>query len=211
MDTSYSCLCLAASAGTGQQPVLQLVDASILAAAFILAHFLRFEDGLTPSRLVFLRRSLPLVILLRLPVFAIFGLYRAVWRHAGALDILRIVTAVTLGTAAAYVGLGLLHGFYSFSRGVLFIDWMAVILALIISRFGFRGLRSYLTALSRRGVPVAVYGAGEDGALTLATPPLARSRRPVAIVDDRKEGETRCRTARTLRNRRLLSLKKNYN
>lgn len=164
-----------------------LVDAAILVASFVLAHYLRFEDGLTSARRVFLVRSLPLIVLARLPLFALFGLYRAVWRQAGALDILRIVAAVTVGAAAAYLGLGVLHGFPAVSRGVLVIDWMAVILSLVMTRFGFRWLRSHLISLSRRGVPVAVYGAGEDGALTLRC--LRRfSRefglRPVAIIDE---------------------------
>ncbi len=164
-----------------------LVDASILVAAFVLAHCLRFEDGLTPEREAFLTRSLPLVVLLRLPVFALFGLYRPIWRYAGALDILRVIAAVTVGAGVAYGALGLLHGFSAVSRGVLLIDWMAVILGLVMTRFGFRGLRSYLAALSRRGVPVAVYGTGEDGALTLSY--LRRcarelGMRAVAVIDD---------------------------
>jgi len=177
--------------GPRWKPVLAvLVDASILVASFVLAHFLRFEDGLTPARKAFLLRSLPFVVLLRLPLFALFGLYRAVWRQAGALDILRIIAAVTSGGIVAFVGLGLLHGFSAVSRGVLVIDWMAVILALVVTRFGFRGLRSYLTYLSHRGAPVAIYGAGEDCALTLAY--LRRcaqelGMRPVVIVVDRKE------------------------
>jgi len=202
--------------GPRWKPIIAvLVDASVLVATFILAHFLRFEDGLTPARRMFLTRSLPLVVLLRLPMFALFGLYRAVWRHAGALDILRIVAAATAGAAAAYVGLGLLHGFSAVSRGVLVIDWMAVILTLVMTRFGFRGLRSYLTSLSRRGVPVAVYGAGEDSAITLDY--LRRharefGMRPVAVVDDRKEEQ-----GHTLQGLRVLggldglrALKKSY-
>ena len=168
-----------------------LVDAVLLVATFVLAHFLRFEDGVTPEREMFLIRSLPIVVLVRLPLFILFGLYRAVWRHAGALDILRIVAAVSAGTVGAYVGLGLLHGFPAVSRGVMVIDWMAVVLGLVITRFGFRGLRSYLVSLSRLGAPVAVYGAGEDGVLTLRY--LRRYARelgirPVAIIDD-QEGE----------------------
>lgn len=164
-----------------------LVDAVTLAAAFTLAHFLRFEDGLTSARQAFLVRSLPLAVLLPLPVFALFGLYRAVWRQAGALEILRVVVAVTVGILALYGGLIVLHGFSAVSRGVLVIEWMAMVLSLIMTRFGFRGLRSYLVALNRRGMPVAVYGAGEDGVFTLTY--IRRNMEelgmfPVAVIDN---------------------------
>jgi len=176
--------------GTRWKPVFAvLVDASTLVAAFVLAHFLRFEDGLTPAREVFLVRSLPLVVLIPLPIFALFGLYRAVWRHAGALDILRIIGAVTAGTAAVYGGLILIHGFSAVSRGVMVIKWMAVVLSLIMTRFGFRGLRSYLSALARRGIPVAIYGLEEDSEFILNFLRFyARELGmfPVAVIDEEK-------------------------
>ena len=35
------------------------------------------------------------------------------------------------------------------------IDWMAVTLGVLFSRFGFRGIRSYLISVSSAGTPVA--------------------------------------------------------
>lgn len=176
--------------GARWKPVFALlVDASVLAAAFALAHCLRFEDGLTPSREAFLLRSLPVVVLLPLPIFALFGFYRAIWRYAGALEILRIIGAVTLSTAAIYGGLVLLNGLIAVSRGVLVIYWMAVILSLIMTRFGFRGLRSYLSARSRRGAPVAVYGSGQDSDFILRYLSYHEKELgmvPVAVIDDER-------------------------
>ena len=92
-----------------------------------------------------------------------------------------------LAVGGAFVGLGLVHGFGSVSRGVIAIAWMAIVLGVIFSRFGFRGLRSWLTAANRVGSPVVIYGAGEEGASTvriLRAEANGSLLRPVAVVDD---------------------------
>ena len=175
--------------GSAWKPFLAVIaDVMIVTGAFVLSHHLRFETALTHTQEQFLLLSLPVLIGVRIPVFALFGFYRAIWRHAGAFDVARVVAAVTVTSIISYIGLGILHGFSSVSQGVLVIDWMAVTLGILLSRFGFRGLRSYLSAVSSVGRPVAVYGADDAGAETVR---LLRSNahelRPVAIVDTRRE------------------------
>lgn len=174
--------------GPAWKPALAIVaDVLIVGAAFVLAHHLRFESALTASQERFLLMSLPVVVGVSIPVFALFGFYRAIWRHAGAYDVAWVVVAVSLAVAGGFVGLGLMHGFGSVSRGVIVISWMAIVLGVIFSRFGFRGLRSWLTAASRAGSPVVVYGAGDEGASTLRilrTEASGSLLRPVAVVDD---------------------------
>lgn len=168
------------------------VDALIVIAAFVLAHYLRFENGLTPERELFLVVSLPVVVLVRLPIFAYFGFYRAIWRHAGAYEIARVVSGVTAGSIGIYVALGVWHGFGGISNGVLVIEWMTVILGVLLSRFGLRGMRAYLGTVGTSGRHVAVYGADEHGARTIQ---LLRSHghamRPVAVVDENDEWRRR--------------------
>ena len=174
-----------------KRAVAVVVDVSTLVAAFVLAHFLRFEDGLTPAREAFLIRSLPLAVVVRLLLFSLFGLYRSIWRFAGAREILRIVVSVTAGSFAVYACLGALYGFRAVSLGVLVIDWMAVVLGVTMTRFGFRVLGTYLTALSGSGTPVAVYGAGDDGFITLRCIRRYASElgmRPVAFIDESERG-----------------------
>ena len=174
--------------GPAWKPALAIVaDVLIVGGGFVLAHHLRFESALTASQERFLLVSLPVVVGVSIPVFAVFGFYRAVWRHAGSYDVARVVVAVSLAISGAFVGLGLVHGFGSVSRGVIVIAWMAIVLGVIFSRFGFRGLRSWLTAASVLGSPVVVYGAGEEGASTLRIlrdEGKASNLRPVAVVDD---------------------------
>ena len=161
-------------------------DVAIVLAAFVTAHYLRFEGGLTAEREAFLVQSLPFIAIARIPVFAGFGLYRAIWRHAGSFDMARAVVAVTVSSLLAYLMLGALHGFGSVSNGVMVIDWMAVTLGVLFSRFGFRGIRSYLVSVSSAGTPVAIYGAGSEAAETLRLLRMQKFR-PVAIVDNESE------------------------
>ena len=175
--------------GPRWKPALAVpVDALTVSAAFVLAHYLRFESGLTAERAAFLVASVPVAVLVRLPLFALFGFYRAIWRHAGAYDIARVAAGVTAGSLLLVLALGVLHGFDGVSHGVLVIEWMAVTLGVLLSRFGFRGLRSYLSAVGASGTRVAVYGADLEGAETVR---LLRgdghSLRPVAIIDERPE------------------------
>jgi FlaA1/EpsC-like NDP-sugar epimerase len=102
---------------------------------------------------------------------------------------MRIIGAVTLATITVYGGLVLFHGFSAVSRGVMVIFWMAVVLSLIATRFGFRGMRSYLIALNRRGKPVAIYGSGQDGDFVLQYLRCYEKELemcPVVIIDDDK-------------------------
>lgn len=109
-------------------------------------------------------------------------------RHAGAYDVARVVAAVTVVSVLSYVGLGILHGLGSVSRGG---DGHTVdggYAGNSVFRFGFRGLRSYLSAVSNAGRPVAIYGATEEAAdLIRMLRSNRRNPRPVAVVDEREE------------------------
>ena len=60
-------------------------------------------------------------------------------RHAGAYDVARVVAAVTVVSVLSYVGLGILHGLGSVSRGVMVIQWMAVTLGILFFVLGSGG------------------------------------------------------------------------
>lgn len=173
--------------GPSWKPVVGLlVDVLLVGAAFIVAHYLRYETGLSIGQEARMLEVLPLIVAAKVLVFYASGLYRGIWRHAGTPELVRTVGATGLAesvTAGVYV---LLHGVAAVSVSVLVIDWMIVTLAIIGVRFGFRGMRQYLAAHRRDGRRVLLYGAGDAGVLTLRmlrrTPELGR--RPVAFVDD---------------------------
>ena len=163
-----------------------LVDALLVGAAFVVAHYLRYEGGLTALRETRMLEALPLVVGAKVLVFYAMGLYRGIWRHAGTPELVRTGIATIVAGGAAFGIYIALHGLGAVSVSVLVIDWMTVTLAVVGVRFGFRGLRQYFAATRSGGRRVLLYGAGDAGMLTLRE--LRRNdaldRQPVGFIDD---------------------------
>jgi UDP-GlcNAc:undecaprenyl-phosphate GlcNAc-1-phosphate transferase len=163
-----------------------LADVMLVGAAFVVAHYLRYENGLTAAQEAHMQEGLPLVVGAKVLVFYAMGLYRGIWRHAGTPELVRTVGATALASGATFGVCALLHGVAAVSVSVLVIDWMIVTLAVIGVRFGFRGLRQYFAVNRAAEHRVLLYGAGDAGVLTLRelrrNPDLRRQ--PVGFVDD---------------------------
>jgi len=171
-----------------------LTDVMLVAAAFVVAHHLRYETGLSAVQKTRMLGVLPLVVAAKVVVFHGMGLYKGIWRHAGTPELVRTVGTTLLASGATAAVYALLHGGGAVSGAVLVIDWMIVTFAVVGVRFGFRGLRQYFAANRKQGRHVLLYGAGDGGVLTLRelrrNPSLNRT--PVGFVDDdaMKQGQT---------------------
>jgi UDP-GlcNAc:undecaprenyl-phosphate GlcNAc-1-phosphate transferase len=167
--------------GTGM-----LVDVMLVGAAFVVAHHLRYEHGLTAAQETQMLEALPLVVAAKVAAFFLMGLDQGLWRHAGTPELVRTGTATIVAEGATFGVYVALHGGAAVSASVLVIDWMIVTLAVVGVRFGFRGLRQYFAAHRDDGRRVLLYGAGDAGVLTLRE--LRRNanleRRPVGFIDD---------------------------
>lgn len=163
-----------------------LADLGLVAAAFILAHYLRYEQQLPASHEALLEQVLPLVMVVKVTIFYLLGLYRGIWRHAGTPEIIHLVRTTALASLVAVGLLGVLYGFEAFSQSVFIIDWMIVTLAVGGMRFGFRGLRQYLASKRDSEQRALLYGAGDAGLLALREIRQNPDRgiAPVGFVDD---------------------------
>ena len=161
-------------------------DLLLIVAAFILAHYLRYEQGIPPHAEMFLTTALPIVVAVKILVFYGMGLYRSIWRHAGTPELVRIAMATTAAALLAFTVLSALWGYSTIPRAIFFIDWMITTLAVTGVRFGFRGLRQYIASKRKRGRRVLLYGAGDAGLLSLRelrqNPELDLT--PVGFIDD---------------------------
>ncbi len=80
-----------------------LVDFALITASFTIAYIIRVEGtGTIWMRHIF-DLSLPAILVARYVIFFAFGLYRGVWRYAGARDAASIFSAVVLSEVAAFV------------------------------------------------------------------------------------------------------------
>ncbi|HEU0053077.1 MAG TPA: nucleoside-diphosphate sugar epimerase/dehydratase [Longimicrobium sp.] len=123
----------------------------------------------------------------RLGSFALFGLYRGWFRHAGMRDLEDLVKAVTLSSLALLTILFLTQQASSLPRSILAIDWVVAVLV-------FGGMRFVVRSMRERRVwprrPAGVRRAVIVGAGAAAERLLRECSRgegdiwPVAIVDD---------------------------
>lgn len=163
-----------------------IADLMLIVSAFILAHYLRYEDGLTGAHVSQLERVLPAVVAVKIVLFYLFGMYRGIWRHAGTPELFRVALATAISGVAAYVVAGYISGFDTLSISVFLIDWLLMACAAAGVRLGFRALRQFIAAHRQAGKRVLLYGAGDAGALTLRefrhNPELDYL--PVGFIDD---------------------------
>ena len=77
------------------------VDFALITAAFTIAYQVRVVDTGTPWDPYVFNTALPAILVARYLAFVPLGLYRGVWRYAGARDAVAVVAAVILSEAAA--------------------------------------------------------------------------------------------------------------
>jgi FlaA1/EpsC-like NDP-sugar epimerase len=172
------------------------VDAALLALAYYLAYSLRF-DGVIPARYDrLLEETIVLIVLMKLVIFALFGLYSKLWRFVDQRDFETILKAVVVSTVGVIVVLFLFSiGRHDPPRTVLALDFLLALVFTSGARFAVRALVERPTRgpiLERAANEVLIVGAGNGGqqvAFELRRNPGLRSA-PVGFVDDdpRKQG-----------------------
>jgi len=151
------------------------------------AYWLRFNLGQIPD--LYLEGALvalPLVILVQGTVYWSFGLYRGVWRFASLPDLVRIFSAVAVGSLATLFALFIFNRMEGIPRSVPFLFLVSQLLLLAGPRLFYRWIKD------RRVNPLAgervlIVGAGRAGEM-LVRDMLREPHRtyvPVAFLDDK--------------------------
>jgi FlaA1/EpsC-like NDP-sugar epimerase len=167
-----------------------VVDAALIAVAWELSFFVRFDGG--PP--VYYERYLEwdvvvLVMAIMLPVFFAFGFYNRWWRYVSTRDMWGALRGVTTGVVAVFLVFTLLD-FHpaKVPRGIWVID-LLILLALVMgARLLARTLieRPAARTLVARGKEVILVGAGDAAQIILRemlrNPSLGYT--PIGLVDD---------------------------
>ncbi len=166
--------------------LLIAIDMAAIVAAYLGAYFLRMNFQLTDAEGQAVLRALPIVLVVRSACFFKYGLYRSMWRYTSVGDVVRVIKAVTTGSAIVLALVVLLYRFVAFPRTLFVIEYFLLILFILAARFSIRlfheiGREPQGSALRR----YAVIGAGDAGE-RLAREINARgpSRRVVCFVDE---------------------------
>lgn len=163
-----------------------LLDLAFICLAYYSAYFLRFEGSLLTGNLQLIEKSLVWLVLIKISVFYIFGLYRGVWKYISISELLTIFKAVSLGSAFSIIIFTMLFRFQDFSRAVFFIDWLLLLFLVSGYRILFRVLGELFSQVGRKGKNVLIFGAGDAGESVIRE--IKRNKalnyNPVGFIDD---------------------------
>ena len=171
-----------------------LLDVVLIMLAYWSAYAIKFEPfSGSPAWKLFLR-TLPVLVVIRLFAFLLFGVYRGIWRYTSIDDLLAFAKAVAAGSVISMIIILFKFRFQGFSRAIFVIDALVMLMLLAGSRMAFRFFRQVLpTANQGAGRRVLIYGAGDAGELLLRE--LLNNREllyaPVGFMDDdpKKQGK----------------------
>jgi UDP-GlcNAc:undecaprenyl-phosphate/decaprenyl-phosphate GlcNAc-1-phosphate transferase len=163
-----------------------IVDFLLISASFTASYLIRLQGTGVPWERHVFDRSLPALLVARYVFFIVFGLYRGVWRYAGARDAASVLTACVLSEVAAFLFTWATVPFNGFPRSVYLIDVLLCSFLIGISRFWERALARGLAALVGRGDQrrIIIVGAGRSGRSLLRELRETPGERVVGFVDD---------------------------
>jgi UDP-GlcNAc:undecaprenyl-phosphate GlcNAc-1-phosphate transferase len=171
-----------------------LLDVVLIVLAYWSAYAIKFEPfSNSPAWKLFLR-TLPVLVVVRLAAFLLFGVYRGIWRYTSIDDLMAFAKAVAAGSVVSLVIVLFKFRFQGFSRTIFVIDALVMLMLLAGSRVAFRFFRQVLPAANgEKSQRVLIYGAGDAGELLLRE--LLNNRElsyaPVGFIDDdpKKQGK----------------------
>src|SRR5919197_1021882 len=166
--------------------VESVVDFALITASFTAAYYLRQHgSGTNYERHIFLV-SLPILLAARYLAFIPFGLYRGVWRYAGARDAASVVAAIVTSEFVAFGFLAATQDWGSFPRSVFVIDGVLCTVVIGASRFWERAAVRFLGSFLARGERhrTLIVGAGRAGRSLLRELRETPGEHVVGFVDD---------------------------
>jgi UDP-GlcNAc:undecaprenyl-phosphate GlcNAc-1-phosphate transferase len=163
-----------------------LVDFALITASFTIAYIIREQGTGTIWQRHIFNLSLPVILISRYIFFFAFGLYRGVWRYAGARDAASIFSAVVLSEVAAFVFMALTITWNGFPRSTYLIDALLCTMLIGASRFWERAVAHGLRTLVGRGTQrrSLIVGAGQSGRSLLRELRETPGERVLGFVDD---------------------------
>lgn len=164
-----------------------VLDVSLLTAAYYISYAIRFEGLPSDAWLGLFVQSVPFVVGAQLAALVVLGVYRTLWRYLGIAEVVAIFRAITVGTAAAALGILLVARFAGYSRAVFVLDWLLAAVLVVGARAFLLWLRHYFAARPRKAARrVLIVGATDHGLFALRLLMSARetSYHVVGFLDD---------------------------
>lgn len=172
-----------------RRPFVLAGHAILVAAAYWVAFLLRFDGPLPPDAIEAFELTVMPLVIMRLAVFAGFGLHRGFWRHFGHRDLVCLAKAVAVGTMIFTVALMVSRRLGQVPRSVVIMEAMLTFFMAGGARLVVRSAREWADARrSGERRPTLIVGAGAAGERLLRQlshgAGVGMELRPVAILDD---------------------------
>ena len=168
-----------------------LADAGLIVAAWYLAFRLRFDTPRIPPYYEdLLWRSLPIVVVVQLAIFFLFGFYNRWWRYVSTRDMWTLVRGVSVACLVSSLVVYFVAPVEQIRlpRSIAIMDWLLLLAFVAGSRMLARTIleRPSTKGIVARGKEVIVAGAGDAAQVIvkemLKSPALGAT--PIGLVDD---------------------------
>jgi FlaA1/EpsC-like NDP-sugar epimerase len=167
-----------------------VADGALIASAWWLAFELRFDHGVPPYYDTLFKRTVLIVVGIKLLVFILFGFYDRWWRYVSTRDMWGAARGVTVASLVADVTVYFASPVADvrLPRSIAVMDWLLLLAFIAGSRLLARSVFERPTPgrLVARGKEVLVIGAGEAARDTIRemhrNPQLGYT--PIGLVDD---------------------------
>ena len=157
--------------------IMLVLDGGLIAAAYLLSYFLRFEGEIPPQEWQTLMSTIPYILPFKLLLFLAFCLYSGMWRYTGIVDLFNVLKATTTSSVLIVLAILFINRFQGYPRAVFVIDWILtfilvggirVVIRLVLSEKerGLKFLFQNPFAQGRASKPkkrLLIIGAGDSG------------------------------------------------
>jgi FlaA1/EpsC-like NDP-sugar epimerase len=150
-----------------RRPAVVAIHVLLVTAAYLLAFMLRFDFYPAASEWQHFLQTLPLLLLIRAPVFAWFHLYKGLWRYVSMRDILAMLQAVTISSVLFASAVLTIFG-RGFPWSIFLLDWVCCLALVGGVRLTLRAFReSYRKYQQASGKRAHIVGAGDAGEMLM--------------------------------------------
>jgi len=164
--------------------MLMIIDMTIVFIIPMIALFIRFEGNLDSRYYNILLTYMPMIIVIRLGTFYMFGLYNRLWRYASINELLAICGAVTVSSLIIFIYMFLTGS--TLPRSVHVLSWFLNIGFIGASRLVLRIMHYLRQKHSEQCAKVLIIGAGDAGAMIAReiNHRYCTTKRLVGFIDD---------------------------
>ncbi len=169
--------------------LLELIDSIIITIAVLLAYLLRFDFHIQPRYLTVIPYVIIMNIILTLPAFVRFKIYRRVWQYASIGELVSLFKAITLSQILFFIIHSIVQSNFPqhiVPRSIFLLSWMLIILGVGSSRFAWRMFRDSYMKIQPHHRRTLIVGAGKAGVLIAKELKHSADSElyPVAFIDD---------------------------